>query len=252
MGRTGQKHRAAVLISDPSLASLSARLVCIKKAPLFFGLSAPEWTEIARVSHVRWFSAQQVIFQAGDPVSCLFFLSSGHVKITQLSRAGSNVLLTLVGESNVVGGLGLEPGSTYSVTAQTLETCRVLTWDAGLFDNLCRRFPALARNSLRVLAEQQRILEERILELSTEQTAPRLAGALVRLLEQSGCSIHKPARIALLRAELAEMIGATIFTVSRLLCDWENLGILEHERKAVVVRNPMRLIEFADAIRRTG
>jgi CRP/FNR family transcriptional regulator, nitrogen oxide reductase regulator len=48
---------------------------------------------------------------------------------------------------------------------------------------------------------------------------------------------------------LAEMIGATIFTVSRLLCDWQDLGILESQRKAVVVRNPIRLIKFADAIR---
>jgi CRP/FNR family transcriptional regulator, nitrogen oxide reductase regulator len=201
------------------------------------------------MARARHFLSAQMIFRAGDPVSCVFFLASGRVKLTQLSSAGEHVLLTIVAGCNVVGGLGLEPGTTHSVTAQALEACHVLTWDARLFETLCARFPVLARNSLRILAEQQRILEERILELATEQAAPRLAGMLVRLLEQSGCSIHKPARLVLLRAELAEMIGVTMFTVSRLLCHWEELGILEPRRNAVVIRNPIRLIEFAEAIR---
>jgi hypothetical protein len=71
---------------------------------------------------------------------------------------------------------------------------------------------------------------------------------LVRLLENSGGSIHKPARIeGLLRRELAQMIGNTIFTGSRL-CHWEKLGILEPQRETVVIRNPRQLIQLADAI----
>jgi CRP/FNR family transcriptional regulator, nitrogen oxide reductase regulator len=249
MERAGDGNHLAILASSGSATSLSATLAIIKQASLFYDLSHSDCIEIAGLASVRRFMRGQVIFRAGDPVSCLVFLASGRAKVTQLSRAGADVLLTIVDRYNVVGGLGLEPGTTYSVTSQALEPCRVFTWDARLFDSLCMRFPALARNSLRILAEQKRILEERVLELGTEQAAARLARMLVRLLEQSGCSIHKPARIVLLRAELAEMIGATIFTVSRLLCDWENLGILEPQRKAVVVQNPIRLIKFADAIR---
>jgi len=249
MERVSEGDRLAILASSGSATPLSSRLAIIKHASLFYDLSNSQCIEIAGLARVRRFMPAQVIFRTGDPASCLVFLASGRAKVTQLSRAGADVLLTIVDRYNVVGGLGLEPGTTHSVTAQALEPCRVLTWDASLFDNLCMRFPSLARNSLRILAEQKRILEERVLELGTEQAAPRLARMLVRLLEQSGCSIHKPARIVLLRTELAEMIGATIFTVSRLLCDWQDLGILESQRKAVVVRNPIRLIKFADAIR---
>jgi CRP/FNR family transcriptional regulator, nitrogen oxide reductase regulator len=250
MGKVSERHRAAILASSLGATPLSGKITYIQQASLFNDLSDAECTEIARMAGARRFLSAQVLFRAGDPASCVVFLASGRVKVSQVSRSGSHVLLAIVGGCNVVGGLGLEPGTTYSVTAQSVEACRVLTWNVRVFDDLCMRFPALARNSLRILAEQQRTLEERVLELGTEQAAPRLAGMLIRLLEQSGCSIHKPARIVLLRAELAEMIGATIFTVSRLLCDWENLGILEPQRKAVVVRDPIRLIEFADAIRR--
>ena len=136
------------------------------------------------------------------------------------------------------------------VSAGRKSLSRVLTWDARVFEALCERMPALARNSLNILANLQRILEGRFLELITERTPSRLAQLLVRLLEQSGCSIHRPARIeGLLREHLAQMIGATMYTVSRLLCHWEKLGILENRRGAVVIRNPIRLIQFAEAIR---
>jgi len=247
--RACKRDHAAILAASLSEGPFSGKLANIKQAPLFYDLSSTECAEIARMASTRRFLNGQMIFRAGDPVSCLYFLVSGRVKLTQLSSAGDHVLLTIVGAANVVGGLGLEPGTTHSVTAQALEDCRMLAWDARFFETLFVRFPLLARNSLRILAEQQRILEERVLELATEQAAPRLAGMLVRLLEQSGCSIHEPARLVLLRAELAEMIGVTMFTVSRLLCDWEELGILEPRRNAVVIQNPIRLIQFAQEIR---
>jgi CRP-like cAMP-binding protein len=251
MKKVSERHRTPIFACSGA-APLSGKLTYIRQAALFNDLSDVECTEIARMACARHFLSTQVIFRTGDPASRVVFLASGRVKVSQVSRAGAHVLLAIVDGCNVVGGLGLEPGTTYSVSAQALDACRVLTWNARVFDYLCTRFPALARNSLRILAEQQRTLEERFLELGTEQAAPRLAGMLIRLLEQSGCSIHKPARIVLLRAELAEMIGATIFTVSRLLCDWENLGILEPQRKAVFVRSPIRLIEFANAMRRVA
>jgi CRP/FNR family transcriptional regulator, nitrogen oxide reductase regulator len=245
-----KRDRAAILSPAPPDASLNDRLTRIEDAPLFCGLSLAECTSIFSIARERCFSSQQMIFREGDPACCIFFLAAGRVKLTHLSRTGVQLLLRVVDRGEVVGELGLPAGRLHTLTAQTLESCRVLTWDAGVFETLCERMPALARNSLRILADLQHVLEERFLELITERTPSRLARLLVRLLEQSGCSIHRPARIeGLLREHLAQMIGATMYTVSRLLCQWEKLGILETQRGALVIRNPSRLIQFADAIR---
>jgi len=58
-------------------------------------------------------------------------------------------------------------------------------------------------------------------------------------------------RIDLSREELAQMTGTTLFTVSRLLCDWEQRGMIQTQRKAVVVRNRASLIELAERARET-
>jgi CRP/FNR family transcriptional regulator, nitrogen oxide reductase regulator len=229
--------------------SLNGRLACVKEAPLFYSLALADCTAIASIARERCFSSQQMIFREGDPVRCVFVLASGRVKITRLSRTGAQVLLRVAGTGEVVGGLGLSPESLHLLTAQTLESCQVLTWDARVFEALFDRLPALARNSLRILADWQGILEQRFLELATEPVAQRLARMLVRLAEQSECSIQEPVCIDLTRMELAQMVGTTMFTVSRLLCDWETQGILETRRRAIVVRSPRRMIEFAEAVR---
>jgi CRP-like cAMP-binding protein len=237
------------LVSSPPQRDVTRRLACVKRAPLFNSLSLTDCTAIASLAREHCVPSRQKIFCEGHPVCCVFVLASGRVKITQACRSGAEVILRLVGRGEVVGGLGLSPQSPNMLTAQALESCRVLIWEARTYGALCERLPVLARNSLRILADWQRILEERFIELATQPVGQRLARMLVRLLKQSGWSLREPGVIGLTRGELAQMIGASMFTVSRLLCDWENQGILETRRKAVVVRSPTHLIEFAEAVR---
>ena len=225
------------------------RLGCVQHAPLFNSLSLTDCTAIASLAREHCVRIRQKIFCEGDPVGCVFVLASGRVKITQACRSGAEVILRVVGSGEVVAGLGLSSQSLHMLTAQALESCRVLTWEARTYEVLCQRLPVLARNSLRILADWQRILEERFLELATQPVGQRLARMLVRLLKQRAGVPQEPGLIGLTRRELAQMIGASMFTVSRLLCDWEDQGILETRRKAVVVQSPRHLIEFAEAVR---
>ncbi len=233
------------------VSSLAARVDCIQLSPLFRGLSVPECAEIAKRAREARFDRRQTIFREGDPVRSVTVLASGRVKVTQLSRSGAEVILRVKGIGEVLGGLGAQPSVPHFLTAQTLEPCTVLVWEARKFELLEDQFPALRRNTVRIFAERLRILEERFLEMATEQVAPRLARMLVRLLEQTPYSEQFAVRIDLSREELAQMTGTTLFTVSRLLCDWEQRGMIQTQRKAVVVRNRASLIELAERARET-
>jgi CRP-like cAMP-binding protein len=90
------------------------------------------------------------------------------------------------------------------------------------------------------------MLEERYRELATERVPPRLARALVRLVGHVGRPCEAGVRVALTREELAQMVGTTLFTVSRLLSQWESNGLVLGRREAVVVRDLSGLADFAD------
>jgi CRP/FNR family transcriptional regulator, nitrogen oxide reductase regulator len=89
-----------------------------------------------------------------------------------------------------------------------------------------------------------RMLEGRVHEFATERVPQRLARVLLRLIAQFGSSFDS-APVDLSCEELAQMAGTTLFTVSRLLCDWASQGIIRPERSAVLVENLPGLIAVA-------
>jgi CRP-like cAMP-binding protein len=106
-----------------------------------------------------------------------------------------------------------------------MEHCRILSWELADFETLSRRFPVLLRNSMRILTQRMRILEGRVHEFATERVPQRLARVLLRLIAESGSSgVSAPVELSC--EELAQMAGTTLFTVSRLLCEWAAQGII--------------------------
>jgi len=78
-------------------------------------------------------------------------------------------------------------------------------------------------------------MQERFLEISTEKVQPRIAYQLRRLAKQIGIPTASGSEILLTRAELAEMTGTTLFTVSRVLCEWEERGLVAAGRQSIVL-----------------
>ena len=104
----------------------------------------------------------------------------------------------------------------------------------------------LLRNTERVLSEHLEKLEERFREISTKSVALRLGSELVRSLNHVGHGVNGEVEIRLSREELADLVGATLFTVSRILCQWKRRGIVAGRRREVVsVRNLQALIELS-------
>ena len=80
----------------------------------------------------------------------------------------------------------------------------------------------------------------RIQELSTDEVEQRVARAMLRLFEQSGQPVADGIGIGfpITRQDIAELTGTTLHTVSRLLNDWKQRGIVDCGRKRVVLRSP--------------
>jgi CRP-like cAMP-binding protein len=219
----------------------------MQRITLFEGLSTAACTEIALFAHARNFSARQRIFQAGDPIGSVGILISGRVKMSQLSRSGTEVIVKVQTSGDVLS-MPLAPGSKHFLTAQALDPCHLLTWDARDFAALSQQFPALQRNAISILAGHLRMLEQRFLELATEHAGIRLARTLVRLLEEARSDGPRdtPSSIDLSPDELARMIGTTVFTVTRLLCDWQSRGIIQNQHENVTINDHSGLVKLAE------
>jgi CRP-like cAMP-binding protein len=130
--------------------------------------------------------------------------------------------------------------------AQALRISTLIAWDTAVFEGLSQRYPTLRHNAARILCQHLEELEERFREVSTEKVAARLSHQLVRLLNQVGLRVNGKVEINLSREELAQLTGTTLFTVSRLLSEWDQLGIVSTRREAVAVHDLQALVELSE------
>jgi CRP/FNR family transcriptional regulator, nitrogen oxide reductase regulator len=225
-----------------SESETTRREALVRPSPLFSDIPASERREIASSAHEKHFARRQSIFLEGDPVRRVVLLTSGSAKIVQLGQSGAEVILGVRGPGEVVGTVGLRPQDRHCSAAQALGASTALVWDAAVFETLSQRSVQLRRNITNILCQQLHELEERYREISTEKVSVRLSHQLIRLQNQLGR--FGGLEIRLSREELAQLTGTTLFTVSRLLSEWNQRGIVSTRREAVSVNNFQALVEL--------
>jgi CRP-like cAMP-binding protein len=222
-------------------SNIAGRIDLISSSPLFAGLSQSAYEEIARRARPRTFARDEVLFLQGQAVHSLALLRSGSVKITQLSPNGNEVILWMYGVGSAVGAISDPMSRQHTCTARAMEQSTALVWEYATLQGLMREHPQIGRNIGMILAARLNELEERFREVATEKVAKRIALALLRLLKHIGKTVHGGVEVSLSREELAQMTGTTLFTTSRVLSRWGEMGFVQPRRESVLVRDRNRL-----------
>ena len=81
--------------------------------------------------------------------------------------------------------------------------------------------------------------------MATLKASSRLARTLVRSSQQNGGGGQK-VRVGFTCEELGQMAGTTLFTVSRLLNKWAEMGLVYAENRGIVLEDIAGLLAFAD------
>lgn len=226
-------------------ANMAGRIDLISSSPLFENLSQQVIEKIARMARPKAIARDEVLFMQGQPVRMVALMRTGSMKISQLARNGNEVILWIYGSGNVLGTLTDPMSCCYTCSARALEQSTALVWDYSAIQALMLEYPQIRKNAGQILAVRLDELEERFREVATEKVAKRVALALLRLLKHVGKKVSEGIEVSLSREELAQMTGTTLFTISRLLSKWNELGYVLPRREAVIVRN-VRMLEQAE------
>jgi len=190
-------------------------------------------------------------FQQQDPAVHLYLLAAGRVKMCQVTEDGRQVTMRIVLPGQLFGGMALLGGKgTYPVSAEALEASMALSWRGESLRGLANSDPGLGLRMTEVMYAHVQEMQARFRELATERVERRVARALLRLASQAGRRLADGILIdlPLSRQEIAEMTGTTLFTVSRLLSEWERRGMIDAGRERVVIRRPHELVVIAEDI----
>jgi CRP/FNR family transcriptional regulator, nitrogen oxide reductase regulator len=213
---------------------------------LFANIPVQDCSTIVGAARERSFSRGQLIYIEGDAIHQVALLTSGSAKMVQCNQNGSEVILRLCGLGELVGTLGNSIQARYRCTSRAVTSISALVWESSVFESLSTQFPSLRLNVAYILYKQLEDMEDRFREISTERVASRLSRQVLRLVEQVGIRLNGTIEISITREELAQLIGTSLFTVSRLLAEWDRKRIVTTRRKGFSVNNLKALAELID------
>ena len=232
--------------SVPSPVPPTAELIA--RIGLFQGLDTDALVAVIEAAHIHAVPSASCFFLQDDPATRFYMLLQGRVRLTQVTAEGQQVILRFITPGEGMGIVAALGGMAYPASAEALDACQALMWDGSPVAALMERYPRLALNGMRLLAQRVREFQDRVRELATERVERRVARMLLRLARQSGQKVASGILIdlPLSRQNLAEMTGTTLYTVSRVLSRWEARGLIETGRERVLIRNPHGLVVVAD------
>jgi CRP-like cAMP-binding protein len=206
-------------------------------SPFFSALSPEQVSDVQVRFHQRHYQTGEVVQLAGDPARCLSIVARGVVKMARPTLDGQDVLLDFLGPGEHFGSLADLGDATYreDVTAHT-GSC-ILYTTAEAFQEILRQYPAVALSTLQIVAERLRDAHSVIEHLSAYAVEQRVAATLLHLAAKAGTPRDGGVLIEmpLSRQDIADMTGAKVETVSRVMSDFRRRGIIDSGRRWISV-----------------
>ena len=224
----------------------------LKQVVVFQHCTDDDLNLILKNSITRSLEEGSFFFMQGDEAEYLYILTSGQVKLMQSNPNGQQVNLRTIYPWQMFGALGVTrgPGATYPATAETLENSTALAIQSAFLNSMMETRSYLSFDLMNLMTSYIQEMQVRYRELATEKVEQRVANALIRLAGQAGIKSEKEAGIELSfsRQDVAEMTGTTVYTVSRLLSEWERRGSIKTGRERITILKPHDLVRIAEGL----
>ena len=211
------------------------------------GLPGPSRRATLAQARRRSLALGEILFRQDEPAEALFLVETGRLKLTQLTAEGRQVIVRIVGPGEVFAAMAVLDGKAYPFTAEAVEEGEVLAWPRSVLSELFRQHPEFQAGVLAVVGAHARETLDRFRELATEPVPQRLARALLRLVPLGDqCCADGIFLEGITQQQLADLAATTLYTVSRVLSQWESEGLVETGRGKIRIRSRQRLSELAE------
>jgi CRP-like cAMP-binding protein len=191
----------------------------------------------------------ELLIQQGEPARLIYVVRSGYAKMVSTSPDGHEVLVGIAGPRDVFGQAAVaEHVRDYLVTATALTPMGLAIWARAKALELSVQFPEIHKRLDAQLMANLDLVLGRLHTISEGHVPQRLIRALLELADRHGEKQARGIGIVppLTRQDLAALTGTTLYTVSRLLADWEQRGFVATSRGHVQLLNIPALKDIAE------
>lgn len=211
----------------------------LREIELFAGLTDDEVAGIGAAAPMRQTDAREVLFTPVTPTEVLFILRAGRVRLYTLGADGRSLTTAIVEPGDVFGEMVPLGQSLEGTFAETLEPSTVCMMSRADVDRLLLSDPRIAARVAGLLGRRVAELEHRLADTVLKSAPDRVARTLTRMADRDGATIR------LTHEQLADLVGTTRETVTKVLGDLSTRGLVQLRRGRIVVKDSRGLQDLA-------
>ncbi len=213
----------------------------LRTVPLFAGFSEEQLAMLTHVVTRRSVPRGAMLMAEGDPTDSLYMIIAGRLKVMMGDADGKEVILALLGPSEIVGEMGLIDDSPRSATVIAIEPSELLSISKREFRKCLAENFDMAMGVMKGLVRRLREADRKIGSLALLDVYGRVARLLIDMAEN--VNGQKVVTKRLPKQDIAKMIGASREMVSRVMKDLQIGGFIETHGSTIVLRDKILLPE---------
>jgi len=168
--------------------------------------------------------ADEVLFLAGDAGDGCYRVEDGLLKVTMVSRAGTERILAFLGPTAIVGELSILDGLPRSASVVAVRPALLSFLSLAAFEEFANSHPEVYKSLVTLIAARLRETDATVAAGSFLPLRGRVACTLLELAQDFGQDVGS-GRIVIRQkigqSDLAAMAGIARENVSRILNDWK-------------------------------
>ena len=217
----------------------------LKTIPLFSNLEDEHFSKILQLARYLKFEKGAFIFNEGEPGNGFYIVETGKVKIFKLSFEGKEHILHIYGPGKPFGEVPVFEGNNFPASAMAMTKTQIIFIPRDKFVKLIADTPGLAMNMLGMLSMRLREFTIQIENLSLKEVPARLASYILTLSKEHDKA--KKVSLPISKAQLANLIGTTPETVSRILKKMIDGFLIKVDGGTITIQDYDGLIDLSDS-----
>lgn len=181
------------------------------------------------------------IFHESDEAKAIHFVKNGIVKIKKINPQGKELIVCIKRSGDIFAEASLfcEPGTNYPGTAQTISDAEVLFLLTSDLEDVISINPDLSVEMIRFMGGQLRSFTSILRDIALLDVYGKTVKTIERLARDFGSKTTSGVKIELPLSiqELANIIGSTRESVSRVLSKLKDQDLVTINEKNIVINN---------------
>jgi CRP-like cAMP-binding protein len=209
----------------------------LRTVPVFAEVGEADLEKLATLATRKRYPKDGVVFFENEAGDTLFMVAEGRVKVTILGDDGREIILSVLGPGEFFGEMALLDNEPRSATTIAAEDSELVSLSRADFEGVLAHNPGIMSSLIKVLTARLRHANHQISTLALLDVYGRVARVIVEMARDDGKRL-KDGRISFQRPthqEIANRIGTTRETVTRMLKDLQRQNLIKVTGKEIVL-----------------